>query len=159
MVEVGWLSDQEQRTWRHFLWATRLVHEALERQLQHDAGMPHTYYLILAMLSEAPERTLTMRELADVVRASPSRLSHAVNRLEEAGWVMRDKSDADRRSTVARLTDEGFAVLAAAAPGHVAAVRRHVFDRLTPEQVRALGEACAAIHAGLDPQRAARIGR
>lgn len=158
MAEARWLTDQEQRTWRHLLWATRLLQEALDRQLQHDSGMPHTYYLILAMLSEAPQRELTMSELADVVRSSPSRLSHAVNRLEEAGWVRRAKRAGDRRTTVAQLTEAGLAVLVEAAPGHVEAVRRHLFDRLTPEQVRVLGEAFATIHAGLDAERAASIG-
>lgn len=157
MAEIRWLTDQEQRTWRHFLWTSRLLFEALDRQLQRDSGLPHTYYLVLAMLSEAPARELTMRQLADLVRSSPSRLSHAVSRLEEAGWVRRAKPAGDRRTTVARLTDDGFEVLAAAAPGHVAAVRAHLFDRLTPEQLRVLGEAFAILHEGLDPDRAASI--
>src|SRR5690606_22701356 len=111
-----WLTDEEQRTWRQFVWSTRLLFEALDRQLQRDSGLPHSYYLILAMLSEAPDRTLSMGELAEVVRSSPSRLSHAVARLEEAGWVRRRKRPGDRRSTLAQLTDQGYDVLAAAAP-------------------------------------------
>jgi DNA-binding MarR family transcriptional regulator len=146
-----WLTEEEQRTWRHFLWATRLLTEALDRQLQRDSGMPHTYYIILAVLSEAPDRTMTMGALAEFVRSSPSRLSHAVSRLEEAGWVRRTKRPPDRRTTLAQLTDEGFKTLADAAPGHVEAVRRYLLDRLTPEQLRVLGEAFAAVHAGLDP--------
>jgi DNA-binding MarR family transcriptional regulator len=92
-----------------------------------------------------------MGQLAEIVHSSPSRLSHAVARLEEAGWITRIKRPSDRRTTLARLTDDGWARLAAAAPGHVEAVRRHVFDRITPEQTRALGVAFQAIHAGLDP--------
>jgi DNA-binding MarR family transcriptional regulator len=155
--QTRWLTEEEQRTWRHFLWASRLILEALDRQLQRDSGMPHTYYIILAMLSEAPGRTLTMGELAEVVRSSPSRLSHAVSRLEDAGWVKRTKHAPDRRTTLAQLTDEGFEVLATAAPGHVEAVRRHMFDRLGPEQVRVLNEALATIHEGLDPESARGI--
>ncbi len=151
MAQVRWLDEEEQRTWREFVWGTRLLFEALDRQMQRDSGMPHTYYLILAMLSEAPQRTLTMGQLADLVRSSPSRLSHAVARLEENGWVERRKHPTDRRTTLAHLTDAGYAALAKAAPGHVAAVRRHLFDRLTREQVKLLYDVFASVHEGLDP--------
>lgn len=154
---VRWLDDNEQRTWREFVWAARLLFDALDRQLQRDSGMPHTYYMILAMLSEAPDRTRTMGQLAHLVRSSPSRLSHAVARLEENGWVRRAKHPSNRRTTLAQLTDAGFAALAEAAPGHVGAVREHFFDRLSTEQLRVLGEACAAVHAGLDPDSDLRL--
>lgn len=146
MSEVRWLDEQEQATWREILWATKLLFEALDRQLQRDSGMPHTYYVILAMLSEAPQRTLTMGQLAEVVRSSPSRLSHAVARLEETGWVRRSRHTTDRRTTFAQLTDEGYAVLRQAAPGHVATVRRYLFDRLRPEQLRVLFEVFSDVH-------------
>jgi DNA-binding MarR family transcriptional regulator len=149
-----WLDETEQRTWRDFLWASRLLFEALDRQLQRDAGMPHTYYIILAALSEAPDRTLTMGQLAEVVHSSPSRLSHAVTRLEQAGWIARAKRMADRRTTLAQLTDQGWTALTAAAPGHVEAVRRYLFDRLRPEQLRVLGEVFRGVRAGLDAERA-----
>jgi DNA-binding MarR family transcriptional regulator len=154
-----WLDDDEQETWRAFLWTSRLLNEALDRQLQRDSGMPHTYYMILAMLSESPGRALTMTELAEVVHSSPSRLSHAVNRLEEAGWVARCKHDSDRRTTICRLTDEGYAVLAEAAPGHVAEVRRHLFDPLSREQMLQFREALRALLASLDPDREAPCAR
>ncbi|MGH3682059.1 MAG: MarR family winged helix-turn-helix transcriptional regulator [Natronosporangium sp.] len=157
VAATRWLDEHEQRTWRHFLWATRLLLEALDRQLQRDSGMPHTYYIVLAALSEAPEQTLTMGQLAEVVRSSPSRLSHAVARLEDAGWIRRTKRPADRRTTLAQLTDAGLARLAEAAPGHVEEVRRLLFDRLTKQQVRVLGEAFETIHAGLDPEHAGRL--
>ncbi|TDD84645.1 MarR family transcriptional regulator [Actinomadura darangshiensis] len=158
-LEARWLDDDEQETWRAFLWTSRLLGEALDRQLQRDSGMPHTYYMILAMLSEAPGRALTMTELAEIVHSSPSRLSHAVNRLEEAGWVARCKHDSDRRTTIARLTDEGFAVLADAAPGHVAEVRRHLFDPLTREQVLRFRETLQALLSSLDPDHEAPCAR
>src|SRR3981081_3447294 len=87
--EVRWLSPAEQETWRAFLAATRLLFEELERQLQQEAGIPVPYYAILVPLSEAPDRPIRMPALADLPRSSPSRLSHAVSRLEEAGWVER----------------------------------------------------------------------
>ncbi len=139
MAQTRWLTDDEQRTWRAFLEATRRLDEQLDRELQHEAGMPLTYYTILAMLSEAPGRTLRMSELARITWSSRSRLSHAVDRLEEKGWVTRISCPSDKRGAFALLTDAGFAVLEAAAPGHVEGVRRHMFDQLTPEQVETLG--------------------
>ncbi|GAA3142403.1 MarR family transcriptional regulator [Planomonospora alba] len=142
---TNWLSDDEQRVWRSFLAASQAVQEELDRQLQRDSGMPHAYYAVLVRLSEAPRRRMRMSELAATVGSSQSRLSHAVARLEERGWVRRAPCPEDRRVSWAVLTDAGFEVLEAAAPGHVEAVRRCLFDRLTPEQVRLLGEICAAV--------------
>ncbi|MBK5305592.1 MAG: MarR family transcriptional regulator [Frankiaceae bacterium] len=140
-----WLDEDEQRTWRAFLGATRLVFDQLDRELQRDSSLPHGYYEILVRLSEAPERALRMSALADRSQSSRSRLSHAVARLEENGWVRRETCPTDKRGQIARLTDEGFAALAAAAPGHVDGVRAHVFDPLTPEQVVQLGEISTAL--------------
>ncbi|NUS01518.1 MAG: MarR family transcriptional regulator [Nonomuraea sp.] len=145
-----WLDPDEQQTWRNFLAASRLINEALDRQLQREAGMPHTYYVILVVLSEAPERSMRMSELAAMAQSSQSRLSHAVARLEERGWVRRERCPADGRGNLAVLTEEGFAALAAAAPGHVEEVRRSLFDVLTPEQVRELDEICAAVRNTLE---------
>jgi DNA-binding MarR family transcriptional regulator len=143
------LSDDEQCTWRAFLTAMRLLTDQLDRELQRDANIPHTYYEILVALSEAPGRRLRMNQLAEMCQSSRSRLSHAVNRLEEAGWVRREACPTDRRGALAVMTDKGFAAIEAAAPGHVEGVRRHVFDVLSPEQIRQLGEISAAIRDGL----------
>ncbi|MDF2708362.1 MAG: transcriptional regulator, MarR family [Nonomuraea muscovyensis] len=145
-----WLDDDEQRTWRDFLAATQLVHEALDRQLQRDAGMPHAYYMILVALSESPGRRMRMSELARRAQSSQSRLSHAVARLEERGWARRERCPEDRRGNIAVLTEEGFDALAAAAPGHVEEVRRSLFDVLTPEQRSALSEICGAVRNTLE---------
>ena len=147
--EPRWLDDEEQRTWRAFLAAIRLLTSELDRELQRDADMPHTYYEILVALSEAPGRTLRMNELAELSQSSRSRLSHAISRLEEVGWVERRACPTDKRGALATLTDAGFAVLEAAAPGHVEAVRENLFDLLTPEQVRQLGEISAAVRDGI----------
>jgi DNA-binding MarR family transcriptional regulator len=137
---VRWLSREEQRAWRAYLNANRLLTDVIDQELQRDAGIPHTYYEILVRLSEAPGRHLRMSELADDTKTSRSRMSHAVARLEAMGWVRRDQCPTDRRGQVAVLTDEGFAALEAAAPGHVACVRAAFFDQLTPSQVTALRE-------------------
>ncbi|GGV20415.1 MarR family transcriptional regulator [Actinomadura cremea] len=159
MADPRWLDDDEQETWRAFLWTSRLLNEALDRQLQRDSGMPHAYYMILAMLSESPGRARTMSELAEVVHSSPSRLSHAVNRLEAAGWVRRSKHPTDRRTTIAELTDAGLDVLVEAAPGHVAEVRRHLFDPLTRERMLEFRETLHALLDSLDPRHEAPCAR
>ena len=149
MPETRWLDADEQRTWRAFRGATQLFFDRLDRELQRDAGMPHAYYEILVWLSEAPNRSLRMSDLARRTRSSRSRLSHAVTRLEERGWVTRRDCATDKRGQVAALTDDGFAALAAAAPGHVDGVRAHLFDPLTPEQVDQLRQISETLMAGL----------
>jgi DNA-binding MarR family transcriptional regulator len=144
-----WLDAEEQRTWRAFLSASRLLFDRLDRELQRDADLPHAYYEILVRLSEAPGRALRMSELAEATYSSRSRLSHAVARLVERGWVARSGVEGDRRGTVASLTEAGYAALVAAAPGHVDGVRRHLFDPLTPAQVRQLRRISEAVAAGL----------
>jgi DNA-binding MarR family transcriptional regulator len=142
--EARWLDPEEHAAWLSFLATVSLLEAALDRQLQRDAGMPHAYYQILAMLSEMPERSLRMTDLAAITQSSQSRLSHAVAKLERNGWVRRRPCPFDRRSTLAELTDEGFTALAAAAPGHVRSVRENLFDLISPEQVRQLREICGA---------------
>jgi DNA-binding MarR family transcriptional regulator len=149
VTEARWLSAEEQRAWRAYLESTVLLFDALDRQLQQDAGMPHGYYEILVRLSEAPGRAMRMSELATQTRSSRSRLSHAVARLEEKGWVERIDCPTDRRGQVAHLTDTGFAVLEGAAPGHVELVRRQVIDQLTPEQIQQMTAIGQAILDGL----------
>lgn len=146
MADTRWLDEEEQQTWRAFLRAARVLFDELDRQLQRDAGMPHAYYEILVRLSEAPQRTLRMSALADRSLYSRSRVSHAVARLEDRGWIRRRECPTDKRGLLAQLTDEGFAALEAAAPGHVEAVRSLLLDPLTPGQVtqlRAISDAVA----------------
>jgi DNA-binding MarR family transcriptional regulator len=134
------LNDDEQQAWRAFIDAIRLFTSEIERELQRDSGLNHAYYQILVTLSETPGRTMRMSDLAELTLTSRSRLSHAVARLEEAGWVERRSCPSDKRGSFAFLTDMGMAVLEDAARGHVEAVRRNLFDVLSPCQVQQLGE-------------------
>jgi DNA-binding MarR family transcriptional regulator len=143
--EPRWLDAEERSTWLSFVVATRLLWDELERDLQQDAKMPFGYYDILVMLSESPDRARRMSELAASTQSSRSRLSHAVARLEQLGWVRRESCPTDRRGQVAVLTDEGFAVLRGAAPQHVASVRHHLFDQLSHEQLGQLHDICATL--------------
>ena len=140
-----WLNAGEQHTWRDAIEAWQWLIAAVDAQLQRDSAMPLAYYEILVRLSEAPDRSLRMTQLAEASSSSKSRVSHAVARLEERGWVRRMDCPTDRRGQIAMLTDQGFAALSAAAPGHVEQVRRVLFDALTPEQLRQLDGISAAI--------------
>jgi len=154
-----WLDDEERATWLAFVFGTRLFWEEVERDLQRDANLPYGYYEIMVMLSETPGRTLRMSDLAQATQSSRSRLSHAVARLEEQGWVRREECPTDRRGANAVLTDEGFAALAAAAPKHVESVRRHLFDQLSPAQVDQLRDICDTLLGHLLPMVGARGDR
>src|ERR1700712_2422882 len=131
MPNDPWLTQAQQQAWRTYLAMNAALNARIERDLQQVAGMPHAYYLILAMLSEAPDRSLRMNQLAEIVLASQSRLSHAVARLEEAGWGRRIPAPGDRRGQIAELTHAGFERLVEVAPSHAETVRSIMFDPLT----------------------------
>ena len=139
-AEPRWLDAEEQKAWRAWLFSSLLLQDRLDRELTHQTGISHAYYEILVQLSEAPGRALRMSQLADRSLSSRSRLSHAVSRLEERGWVRRQVCPDDGRGQLAVLTDDGFAALEAAAPVHVEGVRTHLFDQLTPEQIATMRE-------------------
>ena len=139
MKTTRWLSAQEQQTWRAYLDATRLLLQALDRQLNRDAGISFTDFELLVVLSEAPERRLRMSELAEAVTTTRSGVTRAISRLVDAGWVRRVECKHDKRGMMAELTDAGADKLAAASPGHVAEVRRNMFDLLSPRDVAILG--------------------
>jgi DNA-binding MarR family transcriptional regulator len=149
--EPRWLDAEEQKAWRAWLFSTMLLQDRLDRELTHQTGISHAYYEILVALSETPGRMMRMSELADRCLSSRSRLSHAVSRLEERGWVRRQVCPDDGRGLLAVLTDEGFAALEGAAPIHVESVRAHLFDQLSPTQVAAMRDIGETLLRHLDP--------
>ena len=140
-----WLDDRERSAWVHLAAVVELLPGVLDSQLRRDSGLTHFEYWVLAMLSETPERTLRMSALAGRTSATLPRLSHVVSRLEERGLVERLPCPEDRRAVNARLTEAGWEVVVAAAPGHVDAVREHVIDACPPDQLDRLAEITAAI--------------
>jgi DNA-binding MarR family transcriptional regulator len=150
-AQPRWLTDDQMSAWLGLLRVVQLLPQALDRQLRDEAGINHTYYMIMAILSARPGRRLAMSELARLAATSPSRLSHAVASLEERGWVSREPCPTDRRVQYAQLSDAGFAVLERAAPGHAAEVSRVVFDNLAPDDVAHLRRITATILTRLDP--------
>ncbi|MEV0177527.1 MarR family transcriptional regulator [Streptomyces sp. NPDC050803] len=153
-MTTRWLNPEEQRAWRAYIGAAHLLEDALDRQLQQEAGMPHLYYSILATLSEAPERRLRMTDLAEQLKITRSRLTYGVTRLEKDGMVRREACQWDKRGSIAVLTEDGMAVLEQAAPGHVETVRSHLFDRLSPEQVAQLEQIFTAVSEGFRQEEA-----
>jgi DNA-binding MarR family transcriptional regulator len=151
MEEPRWLSDEERQTWLSLVGVLIRLPSELDAQLQRDAGLNHFEYQVLAGLSELPDRTMRMSELAMLANGSLSRMSHVVNRLEKRGWVCRAPDPADGRYTLATLTEDGWQKVVDTAPGHVAAVRQLVFDPLTRAQTRQLREIGHRVLKAIDP--------
>jgi DNA-binding MarR family transcriptional regulator len=139
--EPGWLDEREARVWRGVVGMQQRLLAVLERQMVRDAGLSGADHALLVPLSEAPGGLLRARELGRMVGWERSRLSHQVARMEKRGLVVREECAEDARGLMVRLTDTGRAAIVAAAPAHVAAVRRHFFDALTDTELDVLGPA------------------
>ena len=142
---MEWLTDEQQAAWRPFIALLLRLPAALDAQLQRDAGITSFDYLVLSGLSESPNRTLRMSELAAIANSSLSRLSHVVSRLEAKGWVRREPCPGDGRFINAVLTEEGWRKVEATAPGHVAAVRELLIEVLSQEEFAQLGAISARV--------------
>jgi DNA-binding MarR family transcriptional regulator len=108
----------------------KALFDALDRHMRDEAEMSHDDYILLTRLYRAEDHVMRMSDLAGELSRSPSRMSHTIARLEERGWVARDRADSDRRVVLARLTESGAAKLRAASPGHLALVEKLVFETL-----------------------------
>ncbi|MGY1695459.1 MULTISPECIES: MarR family winged helix-turn-helix transcriptional regulator [unclassified Geodermatophilus] len=150
-MDTPWLDRRQLRAWIRLRAVLELLPGVLDAQLRRDAGLTEFEYQVLAMLSEVPGRTLRTTELARRTSATLPRLSHVLTRMEGRGLVARASRPDDRRVTDVRLADAGWATLRAAAPGHVAAVRHHVVDALSDEQIDQLAAIGDALLARLDP--------
>jgi len=139
------LSMAELRTWRRVGTGFSKLLSTFDRQLRDEAGLSLDDFDVLATLSSAPGQVMRMTALAERISFSPSRLSHAVQRMGQQGWITREKTPDDRRGRVASLTAEGDRVLRRAWPGHADLIRRLVIDPLEPEQFRELGESFTRI--------------
>lgn len=138
MSTSDWLTADEERAWRGYRRMITVLESRLARDLAEQSGLSMTDYEVLSTLSEAEDHRWRITELAERMCWSPSRLSHHLTRMERRGLVERDPCATDGRGMFVRLTDGGMAALIAAAADHVAAVRRHLFDHLDDDAVRAL---------------------
>jgi DNA-binding MarR family transcriptional regulator len=145
MDEPRWLTEEEQQAWRPLASLLFRLPAALDAQLQRDTQITHFEYMVLVSLSEAPDRTLRMSDLAAISSGSLSRLSYVVSRLERRGWVRRESCPGDGRFINAVLTAAGWDKVVETAPGHVETVRKLIVDGLSPAQLAALGAASKEI--------------
>lgn len=149
MEDVHWLNESEERAWRALQLMQMRLEGELARQLATDSGLSYPDYVVLVALTDRPDGRMRLFELAAVLGWEKSRVSHHVARMTDRGLVKKEKCDADRRGAYVVVTKRGRKELEAAAPGHVAAVRRMFIDRLTPHQLAAIGEAAEAVLAAL----------
>lgn len=150
MDDVRWLNERELRAWRSLQLMQMRLDGELARQLAADSGLSYPDYVVLVALTDRPDGRMRLFELADVLGWEKSRLSHQVTRMSGRGLVAKEKCDADRRGAYVVVTAAGRSEIEAAAPGHVDAVRRLFVDRLTPDQLDAIGDAAEAVLAALD---------
>lgn len=153
MTETPWLDEGQRLAWVRLAALLELLPRALDGQLERDQQLTHYDYYCLAMLSEAPDRTLRMTVLASQTNATLPRLSRVMTRLEQAGYVRREPCPGDRRAINLVLTEAGWDKVVSAAPGHVRNVRSLVIDALSAEQVEQLSAISARLLTVLDPQQ------
>jgi DNA-binding MarR family transcriptional regulator len=137
MARPRWLDEREAHLWRTWLRLNQELPSVLEEQISHD-GLSGADYAVLVPLSESPDGMLRARELGREILWDRSRLSHHVSRMEKRGLVVREECAEDARGAMVRMTDAGRAAIEGAAPGHVAATRRHFFDLLSDDEVDVL---------------------
>jgi DNA-binding MarR family transcriptional regulator len=150
MDDVGWLNEREARAWRTLQYMQMRLEAELARQLSADSGLSYPDYLVLVALTDRPEGRMRLFELAGILGWEKSRLSHHIARMADRTLVAKERCDADRRGADVVVTSKGRSEIEAAAPGHVAAVRRLFVDRLTPSQLDAIGDAAEAVLAAFD---------
>lgn len=152
MDDTRWLTPAQLSAWKKLVAVVEILPGILDSQLQHDAELTHFEYFTMAMLSEAPERTLRMTSLASATNSTLPRLSHVVSRLEKRGYIERSPCEEDRRATNATLSDAGWEKVVATAPGHVDTVRDNVIAPLSDDDVAGLDRAMSAILRTIDPE-------
>ena len=154
MTQVRWLTEAEERTWRALQFMQMRLEGELARQLASDSDLSYPDYVVLVALTDRPDGRMRLFELAATLGWEKSRLSHHIARMADRGLVGKEKCDADRRGSYVVVTARGRKQLHAAAPGHVATVRRVFVDRLTPAQLAAVGDAAEAVLEALDGREA-----
>jgi len=157
MDDTRWLTPAQLSAWKKLVAVVEILPGILDSQLQHDAELTHFEYFTMAMLSEAPERTLRMTSLASATNSTLPRLSHVVSRLEKRGYIERSPCEEDRRATNATLSDAGWEKVVATAPGHVDTVRDNVIAPLSDDDVAGLDRAMSAILRTIDPENRFRV--
>lgn len=156
MKGTRWLDAREERAWRAMQFLQMRLESELARQLAAESGLSYADYVVLVALTDQPDGRLRQFELGRVLGWEKSRLSHHVGRMVERGLVAKERCGSDRRGAYVAVTEHGRAEIAAAAPGHVATVRRLVLDHLTPAQLDVVADVAEKVLAAIDEATALR---
>jgi DNA-binding MarR family transcriptional regulator len=143
--EPRWLDAAQQHSWRALVIGTTLLMDRLDDDLRRGFNISLTEYEILVRLSERPQRSIRMAQLADALAHSRSRVTHTIDRMEKAGYVVRGSTPEDGRGIVATMTDKGLELLAEAAPLHVEGVRSYLVDVADKADFAAVGRVMDAV--------------
>ena len=144
-ADIRWLNEEEQDLWRHLLASIRKINRGMEETLLACGEISISEYSVLVSLSEAPNKTLRLRELCSELDWDRSRASHQITRMEKRGLVRKERCSGDARGVEVVLTDTGLERLEASVPEHVESVRRMVFDHLDPADAPALMRFCQGV--------------
>ncbi|HWL37558.1 MAG TPA: MarR family winged helix-turn-helix transcriptional regulator [Frankiaceae bacterium] len=150
MTGTRWLDAREERAWRAMQFLQMRLESELARQLAAESGLSYADYVVLVALTDQPEGRLRQFELGRVLGWEKSRLSHHVGRMVERGLVAKERCGSDRRGAYVAVTGHGRAEIAAAAPGHVATVRRLFLDHVTPTQLDVVADVAEKVLAAID---------
>ncbi|MEU5153812.1 MarR family transcriptional regulator [Glycomyces sp. NPDC021274] len=148
--ETQWLSPREQHAWRAYIRLNQKLFARLGSELQTQSKLSGADFAILVALTDEPADRLRFQELAKAVDFEQSRLSHQIARMVKRGLVAREECAEDGRGAFVTITDQGREAIEAAAPKHVAAVRRLVLDAISPEELDTLGDIATRIVKHLD---------
>ena len=148
--DVAWLDEREERAWRALQLMQMRLDGELARQLAAESGLSYSDYVVLVALTDRPDGRMRLFELARVLGWEKSRVSHHIARMADRGLVKKQKCDSDRRGAFVLVMNRGRKELEAAAPGHVAAVRRLFVDLLTQDELDAVGAAAEVVLTALD---------
>jgi len=159
MKRTRWLSPTEERAWRAYRRMRARLDLQLARDLANESGLSEPDYDVLSTVSEADGQRLRLKELANSMLWSQSRLSHHVARMQQRGLVVREECESDGRGAEIALTPKGWRTIQDASPGHVESVRRHLIDLLTPKEIETLGQIAERVVAHLsDPESRSGVG-
>ncbi|HTW07746.1 MAG TPA: MarR family winged helix-turn-helix transcriptional regulator [Acidimicrobiales bacterium] len=153
MADGRWLDDDEARAWRLMQMMQAQLNAELARDLASHSQLSYQDYVVLIALTESPGGALRLFELGRALGWEKSRLSHQVARMQARGLVGKGSCSADRRGQVVTVTASGRESIAAAAPSHVAAVRRLFVDRVTALQLSAVAAVATSVLEGIEQAR------
>jgi len=144
-----WLDADQQRAWLAYIRVQLRLSYEINRQLQADSDLSMPDYDVLTALSVSPQGRLPISALANQIGWERSRVSHHVKRMATRGLVGTAPAATDRRVTEVSLTGGGRDVLTAAAPGHVALVKKLFFGGLPADRLGPLTTALEGVYANL----------